>query len=576
MEHIGRYEVIGELGTGGMGTVYKCRDSRFDSFVAIKMLHSQFATVDEVVTRFKTEAIAQRKLDHPNIIDVIDFIDEDGVLAIVMEFVNGDDLDALLESANGPMQWERAVNLCSQVLSAMNYAHSFGVVHRDLKPENILVQDIGGEEFARVMDFGIAKVIGSEKLKTVAETQMGTAPYMSPQQITSAKDVDHRADIYALGVIFFEMLTGRLPFDGDTTFTIWNKACNEPAPSVLQLNRSLPEGFDAVVSKAIAKDPADRYRDCKEFREDLLRVAGSVGAGAQSASTTSTPVHSISDSHSAEPESLVAPPQQRAASAPPSEVGPAPVQRQPASAPLENPLEGLRSAPAKKKQPMVMIAGVAAAVIMMVAAGLFFFLGGSGPSDGGLESGGPEQAGKKTASLEPIAGPTEVPKAAPSSPAIAGGLNRNESAAVKPTKMPKPDRVPGSLVVNWKPWANVLVAGRPERTTPCTFDGLPAGRYEVKLAHPDFGFETRSVEVPSGKSVRLTGEFERNGTLSVNAVPWATVFVDGTSRGNTPIKLDLKPGQYKIALRNPTAGKLEAVFSVQIESGVEKKISHRF
>jgi len=569
-----------------MGTVYKCRDSRFDSFVAIKMLHPQFAAVDEVVTRFKTEAIAQRKLDHPNIIDVIDFIEEDGVLAIVMEFVNGKSLDELMKSASGPMGWQRAVNLCSQILSAMNYAHSFGVVHRDLKPENILVQDIGGEEFARVMDFGIAKVIGSEKLKTVAETQMGTAPYMSPQQITSAKDVDHRADIYALGVIFFEMLTGRLPFDGDTTFTIWNKACNEPAPSLLQFNRAIPGGFDAVVAKAIAKSPEDRYQNCKEFRDDLHRVAAACSGGG-----FSTPDVAPESAQQRPSGSTPAPGStgQQAPAAPPSKQSAAPAppgKRPPVTGVVTPDIVDEEGPKARKKIPGAAIVGTAVVVVIAIAAGLFLLLGGAKGAGGGDVSAAAEPVTGTTVGPGSSPVPTSVPatrRASPANkPAVETEAPVESNTAARATRaegrvtVPKPAPQPGSLRVTWKPWAKVRINGRPEQETPYTFENLPPGRYSVNLSHPDLGTETRSVVVSSGEAAQLTGEFERPGTLSVNCVPWATVFIDGVERGNTPKEFKLKPGQYKISLRSPNASQHEAVFHVQIEPGGKETITHRF
>jgi serine/threonine-protein kinase len=268
---IGSYEVVDLIGEGGMGAVYRGRDPRFDRPVAIKVLHPQFQRDPGVVERFKAEAVIQAKLNHPHIVTVLDFVAEPGALAIVMEFVDGLPLGNIVE-AKGALAIDRTVRLVDQVLSAMGYAHKRGLVHRDIKPSNILVQSIEGEEYAKVMDFGIAKILGSEKLRTATGAKMGTLAYMSPEHVRSPKHVDARSDIYSLGVVLFELLTGCVPFDAETEYELMRRIVQEAPPDPRSLTASLPEALTAVVARALAKDPAERYHSCEEMRRALALV----------------------------------------------------------------------------------------------------------------------------------------------------------------------------------------------------------------------------------------------------------------------------------------------------------------
>ena len=281
---IGQYEILDLLGDGGMGSVYRGRDPRFDRPVAIKVLHPQLARDPGIVERFRSEAVIQAKLRHPSIVMVHDFVAEGAVLAIVMEMIEGTSLAGVLEKARGPMAPARAVRLMTQILSAMAYAHRQQLVHRDIKPSNVLVELLDGEEVAKVMDFGIAKILGTEKLKTATGATMGTLSYMSPEQVRSPKNVDARSDIYSLGVVLYEMLTGRTPFDADSEYELMDRIVREEPPVPSRVIQGIPPSFDAVVRRAMAKQPEDRYLDCATFRVDLQHATeGPV------ASTTASP-----------------------------------------------------------------------------------------------------------------------------------------------------------------------------------------------------------------------------------------------------------------------------------------------
>jgi len=273
MKAIGQYEIIEISGEGGMGTVYKGRDPRFNRPVAIKLLHDHLSRDAELLERFKNEAIIQARLQHPNIVTVYDFVAEDGVIAMVMEYVQGRSLAQLIAESAGPLELARAVALMGQILSAMEYAHTAGLVHRDLKPANVIVQELAGEEIAKVLDFGIAKILGSEKLRTATSAKMGTLCYMSPEQLKSPKSVDRRSDIYSLGIMFFEMLTGQLPFEADSEFELMRQTVEQAPPLPSLYNPNLQPEVQEILLRALAKKREDRFASCVEMLEAVRHAA---------------------------------------------------------------------------------------------------------------------------------------------------------------------------------------------------------------------------------------------------------------------------------------------------------------
>ena len=268
-DRIGPYEVLGVLGDGGMGRVYRARDPRFDRMVAVKVLHPHLASSPELARRFTAEAVIQAKLRHPNIVAVYDFVADGETLGIVMEFVDGRSLEKVISDEGGPLAPERCVALMAQVLSAMAYAHGQGLVHRDVKPSNILVETISGEEHAKVMDFGIAKILGDDKLRTATGAKMGTLAYMSPEQVKSPKNVDARSDVYSLGATLYEMATGRAPFDAGSEFELMQRIVGEEPVAPSRIVAAISPGLDRIVLRAMARRPEDRYSTCEQFRVDL-------------------------------------------------------------------------------------------------------------------------------------------------------------------------------------------------------------------------------------------------------------------------------------------------------------------
>ena len=263
----GRYEIHRKIARGGMAEVYLARDRSLDRPVAVKVLFPEFATDPAFVERFRREAQAAANLAHPNIVGVYDWGTEGGTYFIVMEFVDGQSLAEVMRAA-GPLHPRRAAEIAFEVAGALGFAHAKGVVHRDVKPGNVIISTSGA---AKVTDFGIARALSSpsEDL-TAAGAVMGTATYFSPEQAQGFA-VDARSDLYSLGVVLFEMVTGRPPFTGDSPVAIAYKHVQETPPRPSQFVSEIPVGLEAIVGRLLAKDPDHRYLSADDLRADLRR-----------------------------------------------------------------------------------------------------------------------------------------------------------------------------------------------------------------------------------------------------------------------------------------------------------------
>ena len=257
------YEIKKLLGEGGMGNVYLAEHTQLGRKVAVKSLHPQLVKNEGLRARFKKEASTMAHLQHPKIVTLYDYVEEEDGLFLIMEFVEGLPLDEYIREKSGPIPSEIAIPMMMQILDAFSYAHSKGIVHRDIKPSNIIISD---RDEIKILDFGIAKLLSEAGNKlTKTGTQMGTVFYMSPEQV-QGKDIDIRSDIYSLGVTFYQMLTGISPYDGMTTeFEVYSKIVSEPLPNASSLYPGVPEFLDKVILKATAKNKADRFQSCEEF-----------------------------------------------------------------------------------------------------------------------------------------------------------------------------------------------------------------------------------------------------------------------------------------------------------------------
>jgi serine/threonine-protein kinase len=282
----GRYEIVRHVARGGMAQVYLARDLLLDRPVALKVLFPELSVDESFVERFRREAQAAANLSHPNIVSIYDWGQGDRTYFIVMEFIDGYTLSSAIRQ--GPLDAGRAAHIGLDVASALEFAHRRGVIHRDVKPGNVLIDSSGQ---VKVTDFGIARAVGAQEGLTQTGSVMGTATYFSPEQ-AQGHPVDVRSDIYSLGVVLYEMVVGRPPFAGDSPVSIAYQHVRETPVPPAQANPAVPAAYDAVVMKAMAKDPSSRYQTAEELREDLARfLAGQpVLAGSSYAATGVAPV----------------------------------------------------------------------------------------------------------------------------------------------------------------------------------------------------------------------------------------------------------------------------------------------
>jgi serine/threonine protein kinase len=275
---LGRHRLLSPIGVGGMGSVYKACDTQTGDIVAVKILAPHLASTDSAVRRFFREAKAAAALKHPTIAQILDFGEQEGVFYIAMEYVEGETLSQYIK--RDQFSWKQTGDILLQVVDALNEAHRKGIVHRDLKPSNLMITEAGK---VKTLDFGLVKVqrgIGlhagggiSADTLTLPGTVLGTLNYMSPEQ-AMGKDIDPRSDIFSLGIIAYEMLTGKLPFQGKTLGETLDSICHAAYQPIARFDWEASEKFETIVGKCLRKDPLRRYRSVKELGKDLERVFG--------------------------------------------------------------------------------------------------------------------------------------------------------------------------------------------------------------------------------------------------------------------------------------------------------------
>src|SRR3989454_11294950 len=281
---LGRYEIRSKIGAGGMGEVYLAQDTKLDRKVALKILPAEVTSHRDPIERFVREAKAAAALNHPNIAQVYEISESEGTQFIAMEYIEGETMRSLL--AHEKMELKRAVEFVAQVASGLAAAHKEGIVHRDIKPENLMVARTSQ---IKILDFGLAKLVEKQRaamatdLTTLAfpgavvhtETKpgviLGTVAYMSPEQATG-RALDHRTDIFSLGVVLYEMLTGKRPFEGKSAIDTLHAIINQEPPPAIELNPRLPAEITDILGKALAKDAEERYQHAGDFELDLRRL----------------------------------------------------------------------------------------------------------------------------------------------------------------------------------------------------------------------------------------------------------------------------------------------------------------
>ena len=259
-ENIGPYRIVEQLGQGGMATVFKAYHASLDRYVAFKVLHPAFNTDQTFAARFQREARVVARLEHPNIVPVYDFAEHETRPYLVMKFIEGDTLKARMDQS--PLAAEEIAKVVEAVGSALSYAHKQGVLHRDVKPSNVLLARDGQLYLA---DFGLARMAQSGESTLSSDMVMGTPQYISPEQAMGKSDLDQRTDLYSFGVMLYEMVVGRVPFNADTPFAIIHDHIYSPLPLPRKVNPDVPEPVERVLLKALAKERADRYEDAAQL-----------------------------------------------------------------------------------------------------------------------------------------------------------------------------------------------------------------------------------------------------------------------------------------------------------------------
>ena len=433
---IGNYQVVRKIGEGGMGSVYLAEHPLIGKKVALKVLHAEFASNQDVVTRFFNEAKAVNDIQHPNIVDIIDYgvipTNRGDMVYFIMEHLDGHPLeDVIAEQA--PLSPERALHICAQVADALAASHNSNIVHRDLKPDNIiLIKHRSTNDFVKLLDFGIAKLTGDQpgSSRTRTGIVMGTPAYMSPEQCEGKGNIDKRTDVYALGVVLYQMITGRVPFEGSGYGEVLVQHLTQAPAPPSTIRGVIPPHVEAVCMKALEKSPDARYQCMEDFMAALHDPVGFVEAngGLQGFYNTNlgSPVM---------PQ--VAPPQRAATSSPSLHSGPV------GASSTQYP-SGIYE-PAKSKTPLFIGLGVVAAAGIAAAV----LLGGGGGKDKPVEVAAVEVAPKPE-----VAVPDLIPDVV---------------EPVEPEVTPPPDPqakvVPVSVQLFSKPKADVFINDEPNGTT---------------------------------------------------------------------------------------------------------------
>ncbi|MDI7266404.1 MAG: protein kinase [Myxococcota bacterium] len=273
---LGGYRIEEVIGEGGMATVFRARRVRTGEEFALKVLASNFARNDKLVRRFRQEARIQKELLHPGIVRVFEVVEQGLTIALVMELVEGQSLERWLEEVGGPAGMQSCCAILTPVLQTLAYAHDARIIHRDLKPSNVLLKPSVYDPrvlWPKITDFGVAKILADSGMRTATGVALGTPHYMAPEQCRGARDIDHRADLYSVGVILFQMGTGAVPFPGNSDFDIMEGHARRAPPQPSVLNPDVPAALEDVILRAIEKDPAERFQSAQAFLEALQAAA---------------------------------------------------------------------------------------------------------------------------------------------------------------------------------------------------------------------------------------------------------------------------------------------------------------
>jgi serine/threonine-protein kinase len=582
----GRYQIVSELGRGSMGVVYQGFDPIIGRTVAIKTMLTEGlgpAEFEEFKARFQREAQAAGALTHPNIVTVYDFGEDSGVLYLAMEFLEGKSLQELVEG-QGILPVETIIPMYEQVCSALDHAHARKIVHRDIKPANIMILESG---LVKVTDFGIAKMM------TLGMTQagqiLGTPNYMSPEQV-KGRQVDGRSDIFSLGVILYELVTGEKPFGGQNITTVIYKIINENPIPPRELDATIPLGLSYVIQKALAKSPDERYQTCRELAEDLRNYKNLGGAAAPSA-TVIVRLPPIG--------AEMGPPAPQPSRTQPA-AAPAPVQAQaPAEPQPVRPLSVQVIPPVRPQprgtSPMVWVL-LALLIVGGLGGGYYFFVHQKQRTQATETAQPPEAAPATQAPTAPTGaeattstsqpagtGETAAAGAAGTEPTStsAGMTAEAKRQPVEPqvTEQAGPPMPPsgggrtsaalrtGRLVVTGNVGgAKITVDGRSEPgwVTPYTIPELASGSHNVVVSKDGYSDVQRSITIEGGRTATLSAYLSvPSGELNIaTKPPDLEVLIDGQLVGRSPVRQTLPVGQHTYTIRCPE-GPYERTFEMK-------------
>jgi serine/threonine-protein kinase len=544
LDHVGRYKIIGEVGKGAMGVVYKATDPTIGRTVALKTMRVDVHGIEseEMLQRFRNEAKAAGVMNHGNIVTIYDAGEQDGLFYIAMECIEGVTLHRQLADQR-VIPVEGVVEYSRQVCAGLDYAHSHGVVHRDVKPANIMIEANGT---VKIMDFGIAKSGGAGM--TTAGQVLGTPNYMSPEQV-KGRPLDGRSDLFSFGVILYEMVTGERPFTGQNVTTIVYKIVHENPIPPRDLDVTIHPGLSWVITKALAKSPEERYQTGAELVEALknYKTCGPSGEPTTGVTTRST------------------------ASADTSQAAALPPDKPPAE----------KATKKKASSGWGLFAGAAVVALVLVLGGLAYIRHridalaqptaqqqttaapqtspppASEPQPS--QTAGAQPASGETGSLTSGATTAAVPASKPpegkpvSAPKGNSQPNRVTSAAMTPGRKVAPGSAEMRLTSN-PSGAQVQIDGWTEPTwiTPFNNPSMSAGKHTVVFSKTGYITQTQAVQVAAGRSLTVHAQLPVSvSTLSVSSSPaGAAILVDGRETGKlTPAQLSVEKGEHKIVLR---------------------------
>jgi serine/threonine-protein kinase len=586
---VGTYQILEKIGEGGMGTVYKGVDQMLERTVAIKVLRAELAREPRIVERFRTEAITLARLNHPNVATLYSFLREGDDFFMVMEYVPGATLEDLLKK--GPLPVDEAVPLFCQALNGVAHAHALGIVHRDLKPANVMRTPEG---VVKVMDFGIARVLGTTRMTRTGHL-IGTIEYMAPEQVRG-RETDARSDVYALGIVLYEMVTGQVPFEADSDFELMRAQAEDRPPPPRTVMPSVPAAIEKAILRALAKSPEARFQTVANFREVLEEslpqsVSTMVVAGGGFAARFRSLLW---------PEAALGParpPQTRLADALPAPpTGEVKATRLAATKETRLATDEAATALAPRRVawqswPLWKV-GAVASVPVLLALLLWVFLAPGGSADRGVASLADssiamsdattssqitEREAAATRGAEEPAGPRAVsePKITPLEESRYRATEQPEQDNPSETTRREPERrtsstprtepprssveetpaAPrlGTLRVLVRPFGDVYVNGtrKAAGTSRPYTEQLSAGTYRVRVVHPSYGTWEKAVQVRAGQDRDVVFNFNAEYRLTVTSnPPNAEILVDGQSTGRyTPSVVTMRPGQHTVTVR---------------------------